>query len=249
MQLNDRREGRFSLGAGRAVGAARRPRGRRPGEAPRRGGAARRARPRSRKPTAARTSSSPCSRTSCATRSPPSRTASTSSSTRAPGGEQARRAQAVIDRQVGQLARLVDDLLDVTRITRNKIQLQRQRLELNELVRRTRRGPSLAVREERGSARAATPRPRPCSSTPTGTAWPRSSATCCRTPPSSPARAAATTVSVSRGRSGAARRRPRRATPASAWPRRCSRACSSPSCRPTRRWTAARAGSGSGWRW
>lgn len=54
-----------------------------------------------------------------------------------PGGDQARRAQATIERQVGQLARLVDDLLDVTRITRNKIQLQRQRLELNELVRRT----------------------------------------------------------------------------------------------------------------
>jgi PAS domain S-box-containing protein len=54
----------------------------------------------------------------------------------APGGDQARRALAVIDRQAGQLARLVDDLLDVTRITRNKIRLQRQTLELNELVRR-----------------------------------------------------------------------------------------------------------------
>jgi two-component system CheB/CheR fusion protein len=54
-----------------------------------------------------------------------------------PGGEQARRALAVIDRQAGQLAHLVDDLLDVTRITRNKIQLQRQTLELNELVRHT----------------------------------------------------------------------------------------------------------------
>jgi PAS domain S-box-containing protein len=54
-----------------------------------------------------------------------------------PGGEQAHRAQAVIGRQVGQLARLVDDLLDVTRIARNKIPLQRQRLELGELVRRT----------------------------------------------------------------------------------------------------------------
>ena len=55
----------------------------------------------------------------------------------APGGEQARRALAVIDRQAGQLARLVDDLLDVTRFTRNKIQLQCQTLELNELVRHT----------------------------------------------------------------------------------------------------------------
>ena len=55
----------------------------------------------------------------------------------AAGGSQARRAQAVIARQVDQLARLVDDLLDVTRIARNKIQLQRQRLELSEHVRRT----------------------------------------------------------------------------------------------------------------
>jgi signal transduction histidine kinase/CheY-like chemotaxis protein len=54
-----------------------------------------------------------------------------------PGGEQARRAQAVIGRQVGQLARLVDDLLDATRIARNKLTLQPQRLELDELVRRT----------------------------------------------------------------------------------------------------------------
>ena len=55
----------------------------------------------------------------------------------APGSEQAKRALAVIDRQAGQLAHLVDDLLDVTRITRNKIQLQRQTFDLNELVRHT----------------------------------------------------------------------------------------------------------------
>jgi PAS domain S-box-containing protein len=55
----------------------------------------------------------------------------------APGSVQAMRAQAVLDRQVNQLVRLVDDLLDVTRITRNKVQLRRERLELNELVRRT----------------------------------------------------------------------------------------------------------------
>jgi PAS domain S-box-containing protein len=54
-----------------------------------------------------------------------------------PGGEQARRAVAVIERQAGQLARLVDDLLDVTRITRNKIQLQRETLELNDLAQDT----------------------------------------------------------------------------------------------------------------
>ncbi len=47
------------------------------------------------------------------------------------------RALAVIERQVDQLARLVDDLLDVTRITRGKIRLQQARLELRELLRRT----------------------------------------------------------------------------------------------------------------
>ena len=54
----------------------------------------------------------------------------------APGGEQARRALRVIDRQATQLSNLVNDLLDVTRITRNKIRLQRQSLELNQLVHR-----------------------------------------------------------------------------------------------------------------
>jgi PAS domain S-box-containing protein len=54
-----------------------------------------------------------------------------------PGGEQARRAHAVIDRQVHHMTRLVDDLLDVTRISRGKIRLQRERLELNGLILRT----------------------------------------------------------------------------------------------------------------
>src|SRR5664279_5206809 len=60
-----------------------------------------------------------------------------------PGGEQARRALGVIDRQATQLTNLVNDLLDVTRITRNKIRLQKERLELGELVRR-------AVEDNRG---------------------------------------------------------------------------------------------------
>jgi PAS domain S-box-containing protein len=55
----------------------------------------------------------------------------------APGSERARRARTIIERQVVQLASLVDDLLDVTRITRNKIHLQRERLELGAVVRRT----------------------------------------------------------------------------------------------------------------
>ena len=54
-----------------------------------------------------------------------------------PGSDQARQALMIIDRQVTHLARLVDDLLDVTRIGRGKIQLQRTRVELNHLVTRT----------------------------------------------------------------------------------------------------------------
>jgi two-component system CheB/CheR fusion protein len=53
-----------------------------------------------------------------------------------PGGDQANRAKEVIGRQVAQLSHLVNDLLDVTRITRGKAQLQKERLELNEVVRR-----------------------------------------------------------------------------------------------------------------
>jgi PAS domain S-box-containing protein len=55
----------------------------------------------------------------------------------APGAQQARWAQSIITRQVDQLVRLVDDLLDATRISRGKVDLQRRRLELCELVRRT----------------------------------------------------------------------------------------------------------------
>jgi len=50
--------------------------------------------------------------------------------------EHARRATDVIGRQVGHLTRLVDDLLDITRIARGKIELRRARLDLSELVRR-----------------------------------------------------------------------------------------------------------------
>ena len=57
---------------------------------------------------------------------------------RAPSGsEQAQRAEEVIRRQVAQLTRIVDDLLDVTRISRGKLQVKRRSLELGDLVRGT----------------------------------------------------------------------------------------------------------------
>jgi PAS domain S-box-containing protein len=54
-----------------------------------------------------------------------------------PGGEEARKAMAIIRRQVDHLVHIVDDLLDVTRIARNKVHLQREPVELGGLVRRT----------------------------------------------------------------------------------------------------------------
>ncbi|CAN5794758.1 hypothetical protein BH24ACI3_BH24ACI3_05820 [soil metagenome] len=45
-----------------------------------------------------------------------------------------RSASEMMDRQVGQLVRLVDDLLDVSRITSGKIELRREKVELNSII-------------------------------------------------------------------------------------------------------------------
>jgi signal transduction histidine kinase len=54
-----------------------------------------------------------------------------------PGAPQARRAREIANRQVTHLARLVDDLLDVTRVARGKIELRRAEVDLAALARRT----------------------------------------------------------------------------------------------------------------
>jgi PAS domain S-box-containing protein len=51
--------------------------------------------------------------------------------------ERADRARGVVDRQVVHLTRLVDDLLDVSRIARGKIRLRKERIDLAEVVRKT----------------------------------------------------------------------------------------------------------------
>ncbi|ABS26558.1 ATP-binding protein [Anaeromyxobacter sp. Fw109-5] len=57
---------------------------------------------------------------------------------RAPAGSPAAvRAREVIQRQTEHLSRLVDDLLDVERIARGKVQLSRTRLDLRDVVRKT----------------------------------------------------------------------------------------------------------------
>jgi PAS domain S-box-containing protein len=53
-----------------------------------------------------------------------------------PNGEQAERARGVLRRQSEHLTRLVDDLLDVSRITRGKIAVQRSRISLRDAIAR-----------------------------------------------------------------------------------------------------------------
>jgi signal transduction histidine kinase/ActR/RegA family two-component response regulator len=66
----------------------------------------------------------------------------------------------VIDRQVRQMTRLVDDLLDVSRITRGKIELRRQQVELSEIVTSAVEA-SRPLLEKRGHELTVTTPPRP----------------------------------------------------------------------------------------
>ncbi|HVN31622.1 MAG TPA: PAS domain S-box protein [Thermoanaerobaculaceae bacterium] len=54
-----------------------------------------------------------------------------------PGGDVARRARDVLERQTDHLTRLVDDLLDMSRIARGKIQLHLARIDARDVVRRS----------------------------------------------------------------------------------------------------------------
>jgi two-component system CheB/CheR fusion protein len=53
------------------------------------------------------------------------------------GSELSERARQIIARQVGHLTRLVDDLLDTTRVSHGKLQVRRERADLAEIVKRT----------------------------------------------------------------------------------------------------------------
>jgi PAS domain S-box-containing protein len=68
-----------------------------------------------------------------------------------PGSDQARRAQDVIQRQTEHITRLVDDLLDITRIARGKIELRRAEVDLRDVVLRA-ADDFRVLMEERGVA-------------------------------------------------------------------------------------------------
>jgi PAS domain S-box-containing protein len=69
------------------------------------------------------------------------------------GDETMRHVVAIIGRQTGHLARLVDDLLDVARVTSGKIDLQRRAVELHALARRCLDALAQAGRTERHDVR------------------------------------------------------------------------------------------------
>ncbi len=50
-------------------------------------------------------------------------------------GQTLEAARSMMERQLGQMVRLVDDLLDVSRITRGKVELKRERLDLRSIIR------------------------------------------------------------------------------------------------------------------
>src|SRR6185436_2469390 len=52
----------------------------------------------------------------------------------APDGPAAASARAMMERQLGQMVGLIDDLLDLSRISQGKIELRRERLDLGTLV-------------------------------------------------------------------------------------------------------------------
>lgn len=61
---------------------------------------------------------------------------------------EARRTHAVITRQTHHLTRLVDDLLDVSRVTQGKVQLERQTVDLNEVAQKSWRTLEAAIQAQ-----------------------------------------------------------------------------------------------------
>ena len=85
------------------------------------------------RPTGARTSSWRRWPTNSATRWPRSATPCRSSGS-SPDPAASEQARAMMERQVDQMVRLVDDLLDVTRITSGKLELRKERVDLRAVV-------------------------------------------------------------------------------------------------------------------
>ncbi len=75
------------------------------------------------KPTTGKASSWRCSATSCATRWPPSKAASSCCSRRRRGPSRAKPTLPIVAQQVAHMKRLIDDVLDLARLERGKLQV------------------------------------------------------------------------------------------------------------------------------
>ena len=120
----------------------------------------------------------------------------------------ARKPVAIIRRQIQHLVRMVDDLLDVSRITRGKVELRRERLDLAEVLRQAAEAAAPAGRGQGADAAGWSSPPGRCRSTATPPVSSRCSRTCCATPSSSPS--AGGTIEIAGGtgaRTGAGRPR------------------------------------------
>ena len=104
----------------------------------------------------------------------------------------------VITRQVEHLVRLVDDLLDISRITGGKIQLRMEPVDVGVGRRPRRRDQPAADRRPPARAMRRAARASGARSTPTWSGSRRCSPTCSTTPPSTPRKAAGSTSSVTR---------------------------------------------------
>ena len=99
----------------------------------------------------------------------------------------------MIERQVGQLTRLVDDLLDVSRINTGKIELKKQHTNLVSILGSALETSRPHIEAAQHTAVGAVPRRVRPTSTPTRCAWRRCSPTCSTTRPSTRGRAAPST--------------------------------------------------------
>ena len=153
---------------------------------------------------------------------------------------------AIIERQVQHLVRLVDDLLDVSRITRGKIELRREPVELADVVARGHRDvePAARAAAPRSAGRRAARPASPCTPTPARLAQVRREPADqrrevhrARRPYRVIGRAEGDGVVLIGARHAASASTPR-----------CCRASSTCSCRSGRRSSARRAASGSAWR-
>ena len=72
----------------------------------------------------------------------------------------------VIERQVAQLVHLVDDLLDVSRVSRGKLELRRSRVLLADVLRGGSRDQPARSSTHSGTRCACTSPPKTCGSTP-----------------------------------------------------------------------------------